>query len=154
MNLNTKIQNYLNKMNWQTLIIIATLFFVMGQVCLKYNTQINSFETLLLFSMTMGFIAFIIYISKYNIHSFHKFIGHFKNNKLIFLGGLFFLIGNGFWISGIYEANNLGLLRAFMTAFETSLLLLVSYFLFNSSIQFIQFIGVLFVLFGMYLLRN
>lgn len=144
----------MKEFTWQSLILIATLFFVLGQICLKYNTKYNSLETLLLFSMTMGFVAFMVYFSKYKFGSFEKIIEQINHQKLIFLAGVFFIIGNGFWISGIHKTNNIGLLRAFMTAFETSLLLLVSYFVFNSSISFIQFIGIALVLSGMYMLSQ
>ena len=134
-----------------SLITIATCLFVIGQFCLRENSKIqkiSAYETLLLFSIVMGVIAFVLFLVKEK--SLGKLLLRYKTNKLIILAGLCFLIGNGFWISAIQQKVNLGILRTFMTGIESSLLLILSYLFYKEMITYQQFFGVFFILFGLY----
>lgn len=137
-------------MNWQFLISLATIFFVLGQVCLKYDTSNNPFQTLFYFSFTMGVLGLCGLLSN-NIYRDRS-----KNviPWVIILAGFLFFCGNGLWIAGIQKAENIGLLRVFMAALETVLLLFASYIMFNATITYKDMIAIGVIMFGIYLLNN
>lgn len=129
-------------MNWVISIFIGTMFFVMGQICLRKSFELDNtlLQTFLLFTGTIGIMTIPFLFQ----HSLEK-----KQNWLFpILAGLFFFIGNFFWIKTISSKESLGLIRVAMAGFETILLFFVSYLFFSDKITLYQFIGSLFILLG------
>lgn len=140
------------KINWKYSICIGTVFFVASQILLKKSfTDSNDYiRTLLYFALAitiMTIIGFIIYsdnvITKIDNQHYNAFIA-----------GLFFFIGLIFWIYSISMKTKLGIIRTFMTGFETIILFGVGYMIFNEKIDTSQLIGVISILLGIYLIGN
>jgi len=140
------------KINWKYSICIGTAFFVASQILLKKSfTDSNDYiRTLLYFTLAitiMTIIGFIIYsdnvITKLDNQHYSAFIA-----------GLFFFIGLIFWIYSISMKTKLGIIRTFMTGFETIILFGVGYMIFNEKINISQLIGIISILLGIYLIGN
>jgi len=138
--------------NWKYSICIGTVFFVASQIFLKksFNDSNDYIRTLLYFALAitiMTIIGFIIYsdnvITKIDNQHYNAFIA-----------GLFFFIGLIFWIYSISMKTKLGIIRTFMTGFETIILFGVGYMIFNEKIDTSQLIGVISILLGIYLIGN
>jgi drug/metabolite transporter (DMT)-like permease len=140
------------KHNWEYSICIGTVFFVASQVFLKksFDNSDDYIRTLLYFTLAitiMTIIGFIIYsdtvITKLDNQHYNAFIA-----------GIFFFIGLILWIYSISMKTKLGIIRTFMTGFETIILFGVGYLIFNEKINRTQSIGVLSILLGIYLIGN
>ena len=129
-------------MNWVISILIGTIFFVMGQICLRKSFELNNtiLQTFLLFTSTIGVFT-IPFLFKNNLE---------KSQNWVFpiLAGIFFFIGNYFWIKTISSKESLGLIRVAMAGLETILLFFLSYLVFSDKITLYQFTGSLFILLG------
>ena len=140
------------KHNWEYSICIGTVFFVASQVFLKksFDNSDDYIRTLLYFTLAitiMTIIGFIIYsdtvITKIDNQHYSAFIA-----------GIFFFIGLILWIYSISMKTKLGIIRTFMTGFETIILFGVGYLIFNEKINRTQSIGALSILLGIYLIGN
>ena len=140
------------KHNWEYSICIGTVFFVASQIFLKksFDNSDDYIRTLLYFTLAitiMTIIGFIIYsdtvITKLDNQHYNAFIA-----------GIFFFIGLILWIYSISMKTKLGIIRTFMTGFETIILFGVGYLIFNEKINRTQSIGVLSILLGIYLIGN
>ena len=140
------------KHNWEYSICIGTVFFVASQVFLKksFDNSDDYIRTLLYFTLAitiMTIIGFIIYsdtvITKLDNQHYNAFIA-----------GIFFFIGLILWIYSISMKTKLGIIRTFMSGFETIILFGVGYLIFNEKINRTQSIGVLSILLGIYLIGN
>ena len=140
------------KYNWEYSICIGTVFFVASQVFLKksFDNSDDYIRTLLYFTLAitiMTIIGFIIYsdtvITKLDNQHYNAFIA-----------GIFFFIGLILWIYSISMKTKLGIIRTFMSGFETIILFGVGYLIFNEKINRTQSIGVLSILLGIYLIGN
>ena len=140
------------KHNWEYSICIGTVFFVASQVFLKksFDNSDDYIRTLLYFTLAitiMTIIGFIIYsdtvITKIDNQHYSAFIA-----------GIFFFIGLILWIYSISMKTKLGIIRTFMSGFETIILFGVGYLIFNEKINRTQSIGALSILLGIYLIGN
>jgi hypothetical protein len=110
------------------LILISGLIiviFTLGRLLLK-TTNVNWYETFLLWVIPMGVYSFI---ELYNLNTFDTFKNKLVQNPLIILSGILFLIGNYFFINAIVKTDKLSLMRTYMFGLEVSLLLFL-YWLF------------------------
>ena len=114
----------------------------MGQICLRKSFELNNtiLQTFLLFTSTIGVFT-IPFLFKNNLE---------KSQNWVFpiLAGIFFFIGNYFWIKTISSKESLGLIRVAMAGLETILLFFLSYLVFSDKISLYQFTGSLFILLG------
>lgn len=140
------------KHNWEYSICIGTVFFVASQIFLKksFDNSDDYIRTLLYFTLAitiMTIIGFIIYsdtvITKLDNQHYNAFIA-----------GIFFFIGLILWIYSISMKTKLGIIRTFMSGFETIILFGVGYLIFNEKINRTQSIGALSILLGIYLIGN
>lgn len=132
---------------WVIFIFVAILFFVLGQVCLKYDKN-DGVVSCCYFTMAMGIVGIftLLFLTQFN-----KVKLNFKDKSIFFysvLAGILFFFGNLFWIYSIKTAPSLALIRVIMAGGETALLLLVGYMLFKQIITFKHFIGILLILAG------
>lgn len=136
-------------------IISGTLLFVFGQYFLKNALDIkNDFvQTWIVFTFTMGFVAVVcsLILSSYNGANIITI-----ENRDTFLyaacAGLVFAFGNLFWIYTISTKKSLDDIRVIMAGIETVLLFLLGIFLFSEKFTFNKFIGIIFILFGIYMI--
>ena len=140
------------KHNWKYSICIGTVFFVAIPIFLKksFDDSNDYIRTLLYFTLAitiMTIIGFIIYsdtvITKLDNQHYNAFIA-----------GIFFFIGLILWIYSISMKTKLGIIRTFMAGFETITLFGVGYLIFNETINITQAIGVMSILFGIFMIGN
>lgn len=132
---------------WISYIWFAIVFFVMGQVCLKYD-KLNALTTCCYFTIAMGIVGLLTlgYIS----------IKERKRQPIsnyAIIAGILFFFGNLLWILSIKSAPSLSLIRVIMAGGETLLLLVAGYLLFKErSINLYNILGIFFILSGVYLI--
>ena len=140
------------KNNWKYSICIGTVFFVASQIFLKksFDDSNDYIRTLLYFTLAitiMTIIGFIIYsdtvITKLDNQHYNAFIA-----------GIFFFIGLILWIYSISMKTKLGIIRTFMAGFETITLFGIGYLIFNETINITHAIGVMSILFGIFMIGN
>lgn len=134
-------------MKWQILITLGTIFFVLGQICLKYDVSNTPYQTLFYFTFASGLIGFCGLLVTGALYE--KPVPW-----IIILAGVLFFFGNGFWIAGIQQVDNVGILRVFMAGLETILLLLAAYIVFAASVTYKELLSICIILSGIYLLNN
>lgn len=139
-------------------ILIGTIFFVFGQVFLRKSFEKGALflDTWLLFSLSIGICAFLFLCGRFFFYDQLPF-EPLVFDPLVFdplVAGLFFFFGNAFWIYSISTKNPIGNIRTIMAGFEMLLLFGAGYLFFHDSIHYIQFIGVLFTLLGIYLVGS
>ena len=126
--------------SWIYFTLIATLFFVIGQVSLKFDKN----EAILIccyFSISMGIIGLLTLMYLYK-----------KEGKSVFsyygiIAGIFFFFGNLLWILSIKSAPSLSLIRVIMAGGETLLLLIAGYLIFKEKILSLKnILGILLIL--------
>lgn len=129
-------------MNWLTTILIGTLFFIAGQICLRNSFEMKNtaMHTFLLFTTTIGLMS-IPFLIQGNLEGKQDW-------KYPILAGIFFFAGNYFWIKTISSKESLGLIRVCMAGFETVLLFLSSYLFFADKITLYQFMGSILIVLG------
>ena len=130
---------------WIMYIIIATLFFVLGQFILKFDSN-KAILTVCYFSISMGLTGFfcLLYLYKQN----KKVISYYG-----IIAGVLFFVGNFLWILSIKNAPSLALIRVIMAGGETLLLLIGGYLIFKEQIfSFNNIIGILLILSGVFLI--
>ena len=129
--------------DWTIFIFISIIFFVLGQIFLKYDSN-DAVISACYFTISMGITGFLVllYILQNN--------KNVVNNQILFslLAGIVFFFGNMFWIFSIKNAPSLSIIRTFMAGGETLLLFLVGYFLFKQTLTIQDVIGIIFILFG------
>ena len=132
---------------WIIYIWVAIVFFVMGQVCLKYD-KLNALTTCCYFTIAMGIIGLLTlgYISM-------KERKRQPISKYAIIAGILFFFGNLLWILSIKSAPSLSLIRVVMAGGETLLLLIAGYLLFRERVMNIHnILGIALILSGVYLI--
>lgn len=134
--------------NWIIYLSIGILFFVIGQIFLKYDKD-ESLLTTAYFSITIGVSGLILLLYELSKEKM-------KNKKLSIsyygvLAGLLFFLGQYFWILSIKKGPSLSIIRIFMAGGETLLLLLAGYLLFKEKLTIRVISGMILILFGLYL---
>lgn len=132
---------------WILYIWVAIIFFVMGQVCLKYDNM-NALTTCCYFTMAMGIVGLLTlgYISM-------KERKRQPISKYAIIAGILFFFGNLLWILSIKSAPSLSLIRVVMAGGETLLLLIAGYLLFRERVMNIHnILGIALILSGVYLI--
>ena len=129
-------------MNWLITILIGTLFFIAGQLCLRQSFEMknSALQTFLLFTTTIGIMS-IPFLVQGNLETKQEW-------KYPILAGIFFFAGFYFWIKTISSKESLGLIRVAMAGFETILLFGASYLFFSDKINLNQFLGSILILAG------
>ena len=132
---------------WISYIWFAIVFFVMGQVCLKYD-KLNALTTCCYFTIAMGIVGLLtlgyIYIKERKRQPISNYA---------IIAGILFFFGNLLWILSIKSAPSLSLIRVIMAGGETLLLLVAGYLLFKErSINLYNILGIFFILSGVYLI--
>jgi multidrug transporter EmrE-like cation transporter len=140
--------------DWRYSIGIGTFFFVAGQVLLRksFDNSTNYIMSLLYFTMAISIMTVLgcVYQNE-NVVDFNNFN---SQHYSAFAAGILFYIGFYFWIYSISTKNDLGIIRTFMAGFETLVLFMVGYLVFNDTISLLQSFGVLSILLGIYLIGN
>jgi multidrug transporter EmrE-like cation transporter len=140
--------------DWRYSIGIGTFFFVAGQVLLRksFDNSTNYIMSLLYFTMAISIMTVLgcVYQNE-NVVDFNNFN---RQHYSAFAAGILFYIGFYFWIYSISTKNDLGIIRTFMAGFETLVLFMVGYLVFNDTISLLQSFGVLSILLGIYLIGN
>lgn len=148
---------------WVTAIFVAVLFFVVGQVYLRksFDKDSDYLTTWVLFSATVGICVIVSYITM-NAYSYSTslsepiVLGLRNTTKIIdaCIAGIFFGLGNLFWIYSISTKNPIGNIRTIMAGFETLCLFIAGYLVFSETIHCIQGLGVVLILGGIYLIGS
>jgi multidrug transporter EmrE-like cation transporter len=142
---------------WMLSVFIATLFFVCGQICLRKSFEtsmitnnLSSLYATACFSMIIGVLGCILMmsLSMYDPISTKQFFINSIRSGFPFLAGVFFFIGNLFWIYSISSQNPLGIIRILMAGWEMFLLLLVGILIFKDNLHWSQLFGSLLIFSG------
>jgi len=141
---------------WIWSVFIGTIFFVSGQICLRQSFEVpsigklGSLYTAACFSIMIGILGAIslLSLSIYEPIRTKQFFQDPARSGFPFLAGLFFFIGNSFWIYSISSKNPLGMIRILMAGWEMFLLLLVGLFIFRDNFQWLQIIGTILIFSG------
>ena len=129
-------------MNWKNYVLISVLFFVTGQVFLKYDSNVNPIISLCFFTIIMGILG-LIYLIKHSEELKREKIPYFS-----LIAGLVFFFGNMFWIKSIQNSPSLSNVRIIMAGGETILLLITGFLFFKQKITLKQLAGIIIILFG------
>lgn len=132
------------------LILISGLIivlFTLGRLLLK-TTNVNSYETFLLWVIPMGVYSFI---ELYNLNTFDTFKNKLVQNPLIILSGILFLIGNYFFINTIVKTDKLSLMRTYMFGLEVSLLLFLYWLFYGKAVTICEILGIIVIFLGIYI---
>ena len=132
------------------LILISGLIivlFTLGRLLLK-TTNVNSYETFLLWVIPMGVYSFI---ELYNLNTFDTFKNKLVQNPLIILSGILFLIGNYFFINAIVKTDKLSLMRTYMFGLEVSLLLFLYWLFYGKAVTICEILGIVVIFLGIYI---
>ena len=129
-------------MNWKNYVLISVLFFVTGQVFLKYDSNVNPIISLCFFTIMMGILG-LIYLTKHSEELKKEKIPYFS-----LIAGLVFFFGNMFWIKSIQKSPSLSNVRIIMAGGETILLLITGFLFFKQKITLKQLAGIIIILFG------
>lgn len=132
------------------LILISGLIivlFTLGRLLLK-TTNVNSYETFLLWVIPMGVYSFI---ELYNLNTFDTFKNKLVQNPLIILSGILFLIGNYFFINAIVKTDKLSLMRTYMFGLEVSLLLFLYWLFYGKAVTVCEILGIVVIFLGIYI---
>jgi multidrug transporter EmrE-like cation transporter len=133
--------------NWIIYIWIAIVFFVMGQICLKYD-KLDALTSCCYFTIAMGMVGLLTLG--------YKYIKERKRegpSMYAIIAGILFFFGNMLWIFSIKSAPSLSLIRIMMAGGETLLLLFASYIVFKEKIiSLVNAVGIALILAGVYLI--
>jgi len=134
-------------------ILIATLFFVVGQALLKksFNRDSDFITSVVFFNIAIGFAAVLVFLQR---QMKSQITYNTKKIQYATLAGILFFIGNLLWIYTISKKEPLSIIRVLMAGFETVLLILVGYFLFSHKLNWREILGILIILIGVYLVGN
>ena len=132
---------------WILYIWVSIIFFVLGQICLKYD-KASALTTCCYFTIAMGVIGLLTLGFLYMKERKRQPISGFA-----IIAGIFFFFGNLLWILSIKTAPNLSLIRIVMAGGETLLLLIAGYLLFREKIMNVyNALGVALIMSGVYLI--
>lgn len=146
--------------SWISSILLGTTFFVLGQVYLRksFDKDSDYISTWLVFCLTFGIASAILIILTrvFPIHNSFQTKIVLTQPKLYsaMIAGLLFFIGNAFWIYSISTKNPIGSIRTIMAGYEMILLYAAGYLFFSEAINITQIAGVVFTIFGMYLIGS
>lgn len=134
-------------------IFVATILFVGGQVLLKksFDSDSDFVTSAVFFNIAVGVAAVLVFLQK---QMKGQITYNTKKIQYAVLGGMLFFIGNLLWIYMISKKKPLSMIRVLMAGFETFLLVLVGYFLFSHKLTLREFVGIVMVLAGIYVVGN
>ena len=134
-------------------IFVATILFVGGQVLLKksFDSDSDFVTSAVFFNIAVGVAAVLVFLQK---QMKGQITYNTKKMQYAALGGILFFIGNLLWIYMICKKKPLSMIRVLMAGFETFLLVLVGYFLFSHKLTLREFVGIVMVLAGIYVVGN
>lgn len=140
------------KLSWEHSIFIGTLFFVTSQFFLKksFDHSDNYIRTFLYFTLGITMMSIIGFI----IQSENVITKLDNQHYNAFIAGIYFFIGLILWIYSISMKTKLGIIRTFMAGFETITLFGIGYLIFNETINITHAIGVMSILFGIFMIGN
>ena len=133
-------------MNWKIYVLVSVLFFVTGQVFLKYDSNVNPIISLCFFTIMMGLLG-LVYLIRHSNEIDKEKIPYFS-----LIAGFVFFFGNMFWIRSIQKSPSLSNVRILMAGGETISLLLTGLLFFKQKITLKQVIGTIIILFGIRLI--
>ena len=133
-------------MTWKRYVLISILFFVTGQIFLKYDSNVNPIISLCFFTIMMGLLG-IIYLITHKKELVNKKIPYYS-----LLAGLVFFFGNMYWIKSIQKSPSLSNVRILMAGGETIFLLISGLLFFQQKITLKQLAGIIIILFGIKLI--
>jgi len=133
-------------MTWKSYVLISILFFVTGQIFLKYDSNVNPIISLCFFTIMMGLLG-IIYLITHKKELINKKIPYYS-----LLAGLVFFFGNMYWIKSIQKSPSLSNVRILMAGGETIFLLISGLLFFQQKITLKQLAGIIIILFGIKLI--
>ena len=127
-------------------ILIATCFFVTGQIFLRKSLDHQNYlQTWCIFSIAMGIIGCIgLWLTN------ETSLAMVGKNKNAWIAGIVFAVGNLLWIYSISTKVSIGIIRTIMAGFETLLLFLVGYMLFSETFYYTKLAGIFMILVGIY----
>ena len=134
-------------------ILIATLFFVVGQVFLKksFNNDNDFVDTTLYYNAFMGILSFVLLMIKYRNNTLNTNLQKITYSSI---AGVLFFVGVLLWVYTISTNKPLSIISVLMAGFETVLLILLGYFLFSHKLNWREILGILIILIGVYLVGN
>lgn len=133
---------------WIYYTLISTIFFVIGQVCLKFDDN-DAILISCYFNISMGLLGLLtlLYLNNYNL----------KKRSIAYYGiiaGIFFFLGNIYWINSIKSSPDLSLIRGIMAGSETLLLLIIGYLIFKQQISINNILGFFLIFSGIFLISK
>lgn len=136
---------------WIYFLLLSILFFVGGQVMLRYDKGTSVLLSSSCFFMVSGLLGLLLFLYYNTVHTANATTAVWKYSKLGLLAGVCFFFGNLLWIYCIQNAPSLSLVRVIMAACETILLVIVGYLLFKEQLLVVNVVGFAVVLVGIYL---
>lgn len=146
--------------SWISSILLGTILFVVGQVYLRrsFNKDSDFISTWLIFSLTFGIASLVMIIMSQTlpVNDYIQTNLTLNMQKVVssIIAAMFFFFGNAFWIYSISTKNPIGNIRTIMAGFEMILLFVAGYLIFSETVNIAQIAGVVFVIFGMYLIGS
>jgi drug/metabolite transporter (DMT)-like permease len=135
-------------MNWSHYVLFSVLFFVIGQVFLKFDKN-NAVIACCYFTISMGIVGLLTLLYLYQNE------GAISISYYGLMAGVVFFFGNLLWIMSIKNAPSLSLIRVLMAGGETLLLLLAGYLVFKErGLSLSNIIGIILILSGVYFVKN
>ena len=137
--------------NWVKYVLFSILFFVSGQVALKYENSKNSLISCCYFTISMGIVGLLTLLFLLKREKMNKK----QENRIIYpiIAGIVFFFGNLFWVMSINNSPSLSLVRVIMAGGETLLLLIAGYLFFKQKLSLKDFIAILIILFGIFIIN-
>lgn len=135
-------------MDWRHYVLFSVLFFVIGQIFLKYDKN-DAVVACCYFTISMGIVGLL------TLMYLHQNRGAETISYYGLMAGVVFFFGNLLWIMSIKSAPSLSLIRVLMAGGETLLLVLAGYLVFKErALSLSNIIGISLVLGGVYLINN
>ena len=139
------------KMNWKQYSIMSALFFVCGQVLFKYflNEKFDMMNFFIIYSLVLGTIGTVLFL--YNGNKQKILDTSKKDLFVIILVAITYFLGEFCGWNALRKCHIPGLNKISMIL-EILLVLIISYYFFNTKISQRQMIGVVLALFAIYLI--
>lgn len=135
-------------MDWKHYVLFSVLFFVIGQVFLKYDKN-DAVVACCYFTISMGIVGLLTLMYLY------QNTGGTTISYYGLMAGVVFFFGNLLWIMSIKNAPSLSLIRVLMAGGETLLLILAGYLVFQeNALSLSNIIGIILILSGVYFVQN
>jgi hypothetical protein len=114
--------------------------------------QLSFHEFLLINNLFIFFFVFLIsiYYYFYEKETFEN-LKNINTNNILLIGFIAFLTVFSSFIFSKLNVSNIGIITLLLKLFTNIIVLMLGYVLFNEKLSYIQFIGILFCLIGIYL---